>query len=91
MKTLGACAKGCLFFVLRRQETYDRPLSGRVSRRTEDRYYFADERLVRWLDARGRSVSPVGDEFREAQKSFLGSSKLLLEGARSPDARIYAP
>ena len=82
---------GKLIFVFRRQETYDVPLSGRVSKAAEDRFYFDDGRLIRWLDSRGRAVAPGRGEYREAQARYLDSSKQFVEGVRSQKSTVEAP
>lgn len=81
---------GKLFFVFHRRETYDVPLSGRVSKTAEERFYFNDGRLIRWLDSRGRAVAPGRGEYREAQARYLDSSKQFLEGARSAKSTVEA-
>ena len=82
---------GELVFVFHRRETYDAPMSGKVSKTAEERFYFAGGRLIRWLDGRGRAVAPGRGEFREAQARYLDGSRLFVEGARSKNATIEAP
>lgn len=85
------CRDGELIFVFYRRETYDTPMSGKVSKTAEERFYFADGRLIRWLDNRGRAVAPGRGEYREAQARYLDSSRRFVEGARSPNSTIEAP
>ena len=82
---------GELVFVFYRRETYDAPMSGKVSKTTEERFYFADGRLIRWLDGRGRAVASGRGEYREAQARYLDSSRRFVEGALSPNSTIEAP
>ena len=82
---------GKLIFVFRRQETYDEPMSGKVSKTAEDRFYFNDGRLIRWLDRRGRAVAPGSGEYLEAQARYLDSSRRFVEGARSQKSTVEAP
>ena len=82
---------GKLIFVFHRRETYDEPMSGKVSKTAEERFYFADGRLIRWLDNRGRAVAPGRGEYREAQARYLDSSRRFVEGALSPNSTIEAP
>ena len=82
---------GELVFVFSRRETYDAPMSGKVSRRAEERFYFAGGRLIRWLDSRGRAVAPGRGEYREAQARYLDSSRRFVEGALSPNSTVEAP
>lgn len=82
---------GELVFVFYRRETYDRPMSGKVSRTEEERFYFADGRLIKWLDNRGRAVAPGRGEYGEAQARYLDSSRRFVEGALSANSTIEAP
>jgi len=83
--------EGKLIFVFRRLETYDEPMSGRVSKTAEDRFYFNGGRLIRWLDRRGRAVAQGGDEYLEEQARYLDNSRRFVEGARSRKPTIEAP
>ncbi len=67
------------------------PLSGKVSKTAEERFYFDDGRLIRWLDARGRPIAPGRGEYREAQARYLDSSRRYVEGALSSNSTIEAP
>ena len=82
---------GRLFFILHRRETYDEPMSGRVSKTAEERFYFNDGRLIRWLDSRGRAVAPGRGEYREAQARYLDVARRFVEGARSQKSTVEAP
>jgi hypothetical protein len=82
---------GKLIFVFHRRETYDEPMSGKVSKTAEERFYFDDGRLIRWLDPRGRAVAPDSGEYREAQARHLESSERFVEGARSQKSTVEAP
>jgi hypothetical protein len=82
---------GKLVFVFYRRETYDAPLSGKVSKTEEARFYFADGRLIRWLDNRGRAVAQGRGEYREAQARYLDGSRRFVEGAHSKNSTIEAP
>jgi hypothetical protein len=82
---------GGLVFVFYRRETYDAPMSGKVFKTEAERFYFADGRLIRWLDSRGRSVAPGRGEYREAQARYLDSSRRFVEGARSKNSTVEAP
>jgi hypothetical protein len=82
---------GELIFVFYRRETYDAPMSGKVSKTAEERFYFAGGRLIRWLDSRGRAVAQGRGEYREVQARYLDSSRRFAEGALSPNSTIEAP
>lgn len=63
-----------LFFVLRVESRYDKPLSGKVKNRTEERFYFADGAMIRWLDPRKKKV-PAGPEFQQRGRDWLAQAK----------------
>lgn len=63
-----------LFFVLRVESRYDQPLSGVVKNKAEERFYFADETLIRWLDA-GKKEVPAGPEFKSRGRDWLGRAR----------------
>ena len=58
-----------LEFVFRTDDTYTEPLSGRVQHRAEERSYFVDGKLVRWL---GPGNVPRAVESAEAQEAATG-------------------
>jgi len=43
-----------LCFVYTVDYTYDRPMSGHVIKKEENRYYFHHGRLIRWIDGKGK-------------------------------------
>jgi hypothetical protein len=63
-----------LFFVLRVESRYDKPLSGVVKTKTEERFYFADGALIRWLDPAKKEVSP-GVKFDERGRDLFARAK----------------
>ena len=63
-----------LFFVLRVESRYDKPLSGKVKTKTEERFYFADDALIRWLDPRKKEVS-AGPELQQRGRDWLAQAK----------------
>jgi hypothetical protein len=81
---------GKLIFVYRKDSTYSRPLSGKVIRRTENRFYFQNDRLVKWLDENGKEVSR-GTEYEKHQGEYLETSNRFLVGVRSSNPTIEAP
>lgn len=58
-----------LEFVFRADDTYTEPLSGRVQHRAEERFYFVDGKLVRWL---GPGNVPRAVRSAEAQEAATG-------------------
>lgn len=77
-----------LIFVFRRQSYYRAPLSGKVVRTTENRYYFKDDKLIRWIGEDGKQVSTTAPDFAQAEARLLASSRQFTEGARSKEPTI---
>lgn len=83
--------EGKLIFVLQTDYRYDKPLSGKVVRKTENRFYFKDDKLIRWIDENGKQVGTEPPEYHDKMIEFLKSSKHLSEGARAKSATIESP
>ncbi|HZG51158.1 MAG TPA: hypothetical protein VEZ40_03385 [Pyrinomonadaceae bacterium] len=80
-----------LIFVFRKEDTYTEPFSGKVARSTENRFYFSDGKLIRWIDEKARPVAPGGSEYREKQNNYLRASARLVADSRSLKTIIEAP
>jgi len=80
--------QGKLIFVLQTDQRYDKPLSGKVVKKTENRFYFKDDKLIRWIDANGKEVASESTEYAEKQTDYLKTSKQLTEGAKSKSPTI---
>lgn len=74
-------AAGNLFFVFRREHRYDKPF-GKISRTTEQRFYFHAGKMIRWLLPDNHPASSDQAEFAEQEKRILTFSQTLLEKAR---------
>jgi hypothetical protein len=61
-----------LIFVFRVESHYTKPMSGVTKNKTEERFYFADGKLIRWLDAQKKEVTS-GLSTRE--RELLADSK----------------
>ena len=59
-----------LFFVLRVESRYDKPLSGRVVERAEERFYFSNGALIRWLVGTKESP-PASSEAKQRGRELL--------------------
>lgn len=79
-----------LIFVFRKQDTYDKPHSGKVVRTTENRFYFGDGKLIRWIDENGKQAAPGGSEYQKKQNEYLRTSQRFVEGSRSRKTTIEA-
>lgn len=77
-----------LIFVLRRESTYSRPLSGKIVKTTENRFYFKDDHLIRWVDENAKEVASDTSEYTEKQKEYLDASKQFTSGTRSAKRTI---
>jgi len=79
---------GKLIFILSTDFRYDKPLSGKVARKTQNRFYFGNDKLIRWIDENAKEVASDKPEYAEKQKEYLESSKQLSDGARSKNPTI---
>jgi hypothetical protein len=62
-----------LFFVMRVQSRYDK-MFGKVVSKKEERFYFAGDALIRWLDTL-KKEAPAGAEFQERGRDYLARAK----------------
>ncbi|MGZ8843672.1 MAG: hypothetical protein ACXW18_08415, partial [Pyrinomonadaceae bacterium] len=83
--------QGKLIFVLQTDHRYDKPLSGKIVKTTENRFYFKDDKLIRWIDENGKQAGSDSAEFTGKQTEFWKTSKQLSEGAKSKSAMIESP
>jgi hypothetical protein len=83
-------AKEKLIFVYRKQEIYDEPLA-KVVKTKENRFYFTDGELIRWVNEDGKQVAASNVEYPVRRIHYLDLSKLLIEGALSRQPIIEAP
>ena len=79
-----------LIFVFQTESRYDKPF-GKVVRKIENRFYFKDDKLIRWLDENGKEVAPDSAEYASKQADYLKTSKQFVEGAKSKAAMIESP
>jgi len=79
---------GKLIFVLSVDNRYDKPLSGKVARKTEGRFYFKDDQLIKWLGGDGREVASDSSEYAGKQTDYLKTAKQLSDGANSKSPTI---
>jgi hypothetical protein len=71
-----------LYFVYTVQELYDRPIymeGSKVSEKIENRYYFNNGKMIRWLDRNKQKVNKYADEYSEAEQQLLNESVRLIE------------
>jgi uncharacterized protein YacL (UPF0231 family) len=80
-----------LIFVFRKQQTYSKPMSGKVVKTSEDRFYFNNDELIRWINEQAKQVARSDSEYLKSQTHYLSSSKIFTEGARAQESIIEAP
>ena len=73
-----------LFFVLRVDSAYTKPMSGVVKNKTEERYYFAGGKLIQWLDA-DKKPHALDAEAQKRGQELLAEAKKY--SARIEDRR----
>lgn len=78
---------GKLIFVFQKEDRYDKPLSGKVASSKENRYYFDNDKLIKWIDENGREAA----DLLSAETQFLKSSQDLTAGARSKKSTVESP
>lgn len=76
-------ASGKLIFVFERVSRYDQPLSGKVVSTEESRFYFSNDKLIRWVDGSGKQMPSNTEEYAEQQSEHLESSNTFVDLARS--------
>ena len=77
-----------LIFIFRKHLHYNAPLTGKVVRITENRYYFKADKLIRWIGEDGKQVSTTAPEFGQSEERLLASSKQFVDGALSKSPTI---
>lgn len=71
-----------LYFVYTVQEIYDVPIyvgNSKVSEKIENRYYFSNGEMIRWLDKDKQAVSRYADGYQGVEQSLLNESVRLIE------------
>lgn len=81
---------GQLIFVLSTDNRYDKPF-GKVVRKSENRFYFKDDKLIRWLGEDHKEIAADSAEYAPKQADYLKMSKQFVEGAKSSKATIASP
>jgi hypothetical protein len=79
---------GKLIFVFERVSHYNKPMSGKVVRTVEDRYYLSDDNLIRWVDENGKLRDTANRAAQSKLKEILADSNLLTAGVRSRNPTI---
>ncbi len=82
-------ANSQLIFVFEKVSHYNQPMSGRVVRTSENRYYFKNDDLIRWVGGQGKEVTQDA-EVRLKEKGLLEYSNKFVIGARSAKPVVEA-
>ena len=77
-----------LIFVFEKVSHYNKPMSGKVVRTVENRYYFDNENLIRWIDEKGKQSEVSSEQARTRQKDLLENSHTFSTAARSKNPTI---
>ena len=64
-----------LIFVHRVESRYTKPHSGVVKNKTEERFYFADGKLIRWLGGGNKPVSVEAESEKRAAELLESATK----------------
>lgn len=73
-----------LFFVSQVVSRYDKPLSGVVKSKSQERFYFAEGALIRWLDP-GEKEVPAGPELQRQERDTQSRAKRYSALVRASD------
>ena len=82
---------GKLIFVYRKDSIYTRHMSVRVGRTTEERFYFNDGQLIRWVGPGGKQVPSSNGAYQKKQADYIDTARLFTEGVNSQKSVIEAP
>ena len=77
-----------LIFVFRTDSFYDKHMSGKVARKEENRFYFDNDRLIRWVGENAKQIESSNSEYAGKEKDYLQLSKEFADGARASKATI---
>lgn len=64
-----------LIFVFRVESHYTKPMSGVVKTKTEERFYFAEEKLIRWLNGQKKDVTASAETANRERELLAGAKK----------------
>ncbi len=73
---------GQLIFVFQTDNRYDKPF-GKVVRKIENRFYFKDDKMIRWIGADGKEIASDSSDYTTKQTDYLKMSKQFVDGAKS--------
>jgi hypothetical protein len=71
-----------LIFVLRVESRYTKILSGEVKSKTEERFYFAEGKLIRWLNGANKDMTDAPEKAGREGELFASAKKYSAMVAR---------
>lgn len=80
--------EGKLIFVLGTEKRYNRPLTGKVVSTKLSRFYFDNDKLIRWIDPSGKLMAGDSAEYQQQEKDYVETAKKFTDGARSSNKTI---
>ena len=81
-------SNGKLIFVFEKVFHYNKPMTGKAVRTTENRYYFDNDQMIRWIDENQKPVGLSSEEFPSKQKELLETSNIFVAGTRSKNPTL---
>lgn len=81
---------GKLIFVFEKVSQYDRPLSGKVVSTAENRFYYDNDKLIRWIDENGQPATVDAEHRALKSNEWLTNSTKFISAARSKKITIEA-
>lgn len=73
---------GAVFFIYVKRTEYDKPMhekGSKVSSIEEDRYYFYQDKMIRWVDSSKSIVKPTSEIFQSKEKELLNATPVKFE------------
>ncbi|HEX5170959.1 MAG TPA: hypothetical protein VFW11_17410 [Cyclobacteriaceae bacterium] len=71
-----------VFFIFIKRTVYDKPIyekGSKVSAVEEDRFYFYEDKMIRWIDSSKNIVNPATEIFQLKEKELLNASLLKFD------------
>jgi hypothetical protein len=81
-------ADDSLIFMFAADERYDRPLSGHVVGRDENRFYFQTHQLIRWVDSTSQQHELTSHGTVDRADDILTTAQLLMACAKAAPGRV---
>lgn len=74
--------EGKLIFIFQSRGNYNQPMSGKIVSREEDRFYFNEDKMIKWQDGKtDKNLSE--EEAKEMEKQLIEDTQKLVQIANS--------